>query len=504
LVENKGSRKTNMKARLIKFSIEYQYDWPYLRVVWEKMVNVLTDTPFEWTLDSTTILPDMNYSKNAKTERWLGTNASLSIRIESSSGNPRDGNAYMVYVNINVMANNKTFTFSAKQGCWDPNLRDHGLDIKGPISEKEEQDLTQLVEQYLRKLPLDKGNETATFSKEKWDEFLKAEHSDFYKEFSELKDELDQVLEDFLSQAESRESTELSALCDSIERFVEIYMDFDGFGRGEYYNLPLVSFSKATRKFLGYARKQGPDYVTGLLERYWRKNNPVKLKKTKIKAKRTKTKAKSTKIKAKSTKPKQPILLPNPRLCPRCKEAELVTKEVQTYRDPHTDSWRDSRMWRCPKCYWRQRVECADSEWSYTPSIIRPDADLGSEVRDDIQRRFNEKKKLGPRVLQGLGKDLSFLFHQEKEIDMALVSYRRRRALHEIEIQLLMALFSRFPKHYKGELKEHWDKTIKKQYQAAWPNLKLRDFLIENPQFDASQKIVLGVRCETCLLECKK
>jgi hypothetical protein len=103
-----------------------------------------------------------------------------------------------------------------------------------------------------------------------------------------------------------------------------------------------------------------------------------------------------------------------------------------------------------------------------------------------------------------LGKDLSFLFHQEKEIDMALVSYRRRRALHEIEIQLLMALFSRFPKHYKGELKEHWDKTIKKQYQAAWPNLKLRDFLIENPQFDASQKIVLGVRCETCLLECKK
>ena len=336
------------------------------------------------------------------------------------------------------------------------------------------------------------------FTPKKWEEFLNTKHSDFYKEFYRLKDELDQVLNEFMEEKESREEAELSDLCASIERYVKLYIDFDPFGRSESYNLPRVPFSKAVRKFLGYARKQAPVYTTGLLGRYWRENNPAPAKR-----KRTK-KRKKTKVIPSPPKPVQ--MIPNPNLCPRCKERELFQKDVQTYRDPITDSWVVHRMWRCPKCYWRQKKECENSEWSHTPpksSIKRPDDDLGDSLRSHIAHRFTQKKILGPKIVQNLGKELSLLFYQEKEIDMALVNYRRRRLLHEIEIRLLMQLFERYPQYYDGELKEHWDKTVREQYKASWPDSTLREFLRENSQFDASTKISKG-RCSECLIGLKK
>ena len=129
---------------------------------------------------------------------------------------------------------------------------------------------------------------------------------------------------------------------------------------------------------------------------------------------------------------------------------------------------------------------------------------MGDSLRSHIAHRFTQKKILGPKIVQNLGKALSLLFYQEKEIDMALVNYRRRRLLHEIEIRLLMQLFERYPQYYDGELKEHWDKTVREQYKASWPDSTLRDFVRENSQFDASIKIAEKVRCSECLVGLEK
>ena len=341
------------------------------------------------------------------------------------------------------------------------------------------------------------------FTPDIWDDFFKEDphHSVFYEEFGRLEERLQVSLREFMERPEEeRDPQELSQLWKSLQRWVNIRMNFDPLGRGETYTLPRVPFSKPTKRFLGYARKLSPSYCRGLLGRYWKLHNPS-LRRSKKRVNSGQSKKKTTTTSERHPPP--PLCTES--LCPRCEAAQLAEKEVQTFRDPHTDSWSFHRMWRCPRCYWRQSVECGNSEWSHTPPVQRPDEDLGDGLRARMQSRLKGNKKPGPRVWKALGEEFGELLAHEKQIDLALVHRggRRRRSLHGIEIRFLTELFVRLPTFYEGEIKAHWDKTVKGQYRAGWPQTEVRDFLLQHPRFDAFASLNSQGRCPVCLLPMK-
>lgn len=343
---------------------------------------------------------------------------------------------------------------------------------------------------------------TAPIYPEDFDRLFQDMSLDFWESFHKLKDTLQGQIHVFMEQPKSeRGSQELSRLCACLERFVAAYVKVDPHGRGESWALGMVPFTRPTRIFLAYSRKAAPATRQGLLDRYWRHNTPIR--------KRSRPSARSQPVPPQDPCPPKPPPSSsgpeNTTQCPRC-AGTLDDKEVQSFRDPHTDSWSYHWLWRCRRCYWRQRVHSRDSEPSLRPTPVeRPDADIGDELRAMLRRRLQRDRLLTPRIVKRLGGELAALFAQEKEIDLALIapSRRRRRSLHDVEIWLLMQVFEHHPDRYRGEARAHWDKMVCQCFVAGWPNQVVRDYLALHPKFDASVKIRAQPSCTTCLLSLK-
>ena len=343
-----------------------------------------------------------------------------------------------------------------------------------------------------------------TFPPSKWDDFLKEQPKDFYETYSRLKNELDHITLLFMA-LENKNPDFLHDLCMSTNRWARLWIDFDPFGRGESYNIDQIPFSEATRQLLSYARKQDIKYTQGFLGRYWQANHQH-LKKQSPSRNKAKNKVSLKSSQLEDTTQTQ---VNHSDLCPRCKKAVLKSKDIQTNHDPMTNVWEKSRIWRCSKCYWRQKSVIEDSvegsessSSSLCPPEIRPgDADLGDSLRTSMAIRM-KKKKVGPKILKELGNKFEHLLHQEKELDYAIIpkQSRRIRPLHDIEIQFLMLLLSEHKDMYTSNIKQHWDKMIGTQQMQSWPLKELHTFLQDNPTFMSS---VSSSMCPTCLIKLK-
>ena len=134
---------------IMQFSIPKQYEWDYLRDMWAELVGIFIKQSFSWKAHHRKKLPDQNYPSEAEIQTWKGPSSTLIIRIESSSGNPRDGYGYDVQIQIHATRNDQDLKISASgYFCWYPKLRDHILYIQGELSEEEEYQILEVVNRY--------------------------------------------------------------------------------------------------------------------------------------------------------------------------------------------------------------------------------------------------------------------------------------------------------------------------------------------------------------------
>ncbi len=206
------------------------------------------------------------------------------------------------------------------------------------------------------------------------------------------------------------------------------------------------------------------------------------------KAKSKKTRRRSAVPASPTPRPPAPPSPPKARArsdddCPRC-AARLDSAVVQTFRDPQTDAWSDDKVWRCPRCHWRQRRPHGDSEGP-VPQGHRGDRDLGHTLQAAI--RHARSHRTSDRRWRELAQDLEALLDSEHQIEPTLAppGCPHRRVLTDEEMYLLSRALGDAPGAHRRELRAHWDLTVAEHAQRGWPMPEVR-VLVERDRQDAT------------------